>query len=247
MANKSSTRKDKHRKRVAVLLKIGVLGAFIIFIGDLLMGWGIRDESQMGIERMVSQYLAVSDSRMLCSAILGLIGVPLAVLGHYGIYKLLKPYSRKYAKMYLIGDFGFLALAGAGVHLSSIESVYFYKYMTAADPNIALDNSLKFVSCFVMPLYVLLLPCMIIMVYAHARVVLKNFSPYPRRLLVFSMLVGVVLMSLIGFLGNHPAANALMVGAFSFGNIWTLAGHLHMVTKANMYSSSESESATKVS
>ena len=36
--------------KVRLLLKTGVLGAVIILIGDLFMGWGIKDMSLTGIE-----------------------------------------------------------------------------------------------------------------------------------------------------------------------------------------------------
>lgn len=88
-------------------LKIGLIGAFLILVGDFLMGWGVKDESLSGIESQVSQYLTVSDSRMFCSSLLGLVGVPFACLGHFGIYKLIKLYSQKYSKMYMIGGLGF--------------------------------------------------------------------------------------------------------------------------------------------
>ena len=31
--------------KIRLLLKIGIVGAIIIFVGDLLMGWGIKDMS----------------------------------------------------------------------------------------------------------------------------------------------------------------------------------------------------------
>ncbi len=214
--------------KVRLLLKIGILGAVIILIGDLLMGWGVKDMGLSGIEQQVSQYLTVSDGRRFWSSILGLIGVPIACVGHFGLYKTLKPYSRKYARLYLIGILGFLAFAGAGVHLSSVESAFFYKYMTAVSPETALATSIKFASYFLLPLYITLIFFWILVVYAHIKAVVKGFSPYPRWCWVFSMPVGTLLVSLVAIFGNHAIVNALMVGAFSFGNIWMLGGHLLM-------------------
>lgn len=232
MEDKNKLKKDIDRDRIALLLKIGIIGAFIILAGDLLMGWGIKDIDHTGIEGHISQYLKVSDSRMFWSSIFGLIGVPFAVVGHFGIYKLLKPYSQKYAKLYAIGNLGFLTFGGAGVHVSSIESAFFYKYMTAADPNAAFASSVKFASYFLLPLYIVLLTCWLIMVYAHIKAISGGFSPYPRWFVVFSMPVGTLIVSFISILGNHEILNSLMVGAFSLGNIWTLSGHLMMLGKA---------------
>lgn len=224
--------KDIKWNKVRLLLKIGIVGAVVILVGDLLMGWGVKDMSLSGIEQQVSQYLMVSDSRIFWSSFLGLLGVPIACVGHFGIYKLLKPYSKKYAKLYAIGILGFLAFGGAGVHVSSVASAFFYKYMTAVSPETALVASMKFASYFPLPLYIALIPCCVIMVYAHIRAVAGGFSPYPRWCWVFSMLVGALLVSLISIFGNHAIVNAIMVGVFSFGNIWMLSGHLLMLNKA---------------
>ena len=218
--------------KTALFLKIGIIGAVVILAGDLLMGWGLKDMSKTGIEGQISQYLIISDTRMVLAAVFGFTGVPLAVVGHYGIYKLLKPYSKKYAGLYAVGILGFLAFGGAGVHVSSVEAAFFYKYMTASGLNSVLESTVKFASYFLLPLYVILLIGWFIMVYAHIRAVLGGFSPYPRWFWVFSMPVGALLFSLIGLLGNHEIVNAIMVGAFSLGNIWSLAGHLWMLRRA---------------
>ncbi|MGI6333510.1 MAG: DUF6796 family protein [Saccharofermentanales bacterium] len=231
MKEEKKLKEDIDWCKISILIKIGLIGAFIIFAGDLLMGWGVRDVSLSGIERQVSPYLTISDSRMFWSSFLGLLGVPLACLGHLGVYRLLKPYSQKYTILYAIGSLGFLAFGGAGVHVSSVASAFFYKHMTAADPNTALAASIKFACFFPLPLYIALLLCWIIMVFAHIRAVAKGFSPYPRWCWVFSMPVGTLLASLVSVLGNYAVVNAIMLGAFSLGNIWTLVGHLLMLGK----------------
>ena len=93
--------------QIAFMLKIGIIGAVIILAGDLLMGWGLKDIDQTGIERRLSPYLTLPDGRMFWAAVFGFVGVPIAVVGHYGIFKLLKPYSQKYARLYAVGILGF--------------------------------------------------------------------------------------------------------------------------------------------
>ena len=219
----------KETDRIALLLKIGILGALVILAGDLLMGWGVRDERAVGMEGQLSQYLTVSQGRMFWASVCGFSGVPIAVIGHYGIYKLLKPFSRKYARMYALGILGFLAFGGAGVHVSSVEAAFFYQHMTAADPAAAVDATVKFALYFLLPLYGILITGWAVMVYAHMRAVLTGLSPFPRWGWIFSMPIGTLLFSLTGLWGNHPAVNALMVGAFSLGNVYTLCGHLWML------------------
>lgn len=220
---------DLHR--ISMLLKIGIAGAFIILAGDLLMGWGVRDDELNGMAGQLSQYLTISDKRMFFAAVLGFTGVPLAVVGHWGIYKILKPYSQKYARLYALGILGFLAFGGAGVHVSSIEAAFFYKYLSAADPVNALELTVKFALYFLLPLYVVLLTGWFIMVYAHIRAVAGGWSPLPSWAILFSMPAGTLIFSLIGLFGNHALVNAIMVGAFSLGNVWSLSGHLWMLRR----------------
>ena len=168
---------------------------------------------------------------MVWAAVCGFAGVPIAVIGHYGIYQLLKPYSRKYSRLYAVGILGFLAFGGAGVHVSSVEAAWFYQNMNAASPGSALEATVDFAACFLLPLYAVLLLGWGIMVYAHIRAVSAGLSPLPRWGWIFSMTVGTALFSLVGLLGNHDWVNAIVVGAFSLGNIWSLAGHLWMLRK----------------
>ena len=226
-------KKNIDRKKIALFLKIGILGACVILAGDLLMGWGVRDTGLTGMESQLSPYLTVSDGRMILASVCGFAGVPLAVVGHFGIYMLLKPYSRKYARLYAIGNLGFLAFGGAGVHVSSVEAAFFYRYMTAADPAAALGLTVKFVSYFLLPLYLMMFACWFLMTYAHIRAAAGGHSPFPRWGWGFSMAAGTLLFSLIGLFGNHALVNALMVGAFSLGNIWSLTGHLWMLRRTN--------------
>ena len=223
---------ETQRNHIARLLRIGLLGACVILAGDLLMGWGVRDDSLPGVAAQLSPYLSVSDGRMFWAAVCGFAGVPIAVVGHWGIYQLLRPYSRKYARLYAMGTLAFLALGGAGVHGASIQGAFLYKNMVAAAPDAALAATVRFAALFLLPLYALLLTGWAVMVYAHIRAVAGGQSPLPRWGWVFAMPIGSLLVSPLGLLGNHAWVNALMMGAFSVGNIWTLAGHWWMLRRA---------------
>ena len=226
-----SIKKDTAGRRTALLLNIGILGAVIILAGDLLMGWGVREPEAVGLAAQLSPYLRISHGRMFWAAVCGFAGVPLAVAGHFGIYGLMKPCSRKYAGLYAIGNLGFLAFGGAGVHVSSVEAAYFYQHMAAASPETALDATVHFAVYFLLPLYVIMISCWILMVYAHLRVVFSTGGPFSRKYAIWSMPVGTLLFSLAGLLGNYALTNAVTMGAFSLGNIWCLAGHLFLLNK----------------
>ncbi len=226
------TERDIDWGKVSLLFKLGLIGALVNLAGDLLIGWNVRDTSLAGIEGLVAQYLSVSDRRIFWSAILGLVGAPISGFGHLGIYKLIKPYSRKYAGLYGVGGLGLLVLGGSGVHMSSLASAFFYKYMTAAAPETALDSSIKFVCYFSLPLYLAFFVFWLIGTYAHIRAISGAFSPYPTWCWVFSMPVGGLLFSLVGLFGNYAPVNAIALASMTLGNIWTLAGALLMLGRA---------------
>ena len=218
--------------KVSFLLKIGILGALINLVGDTLVSWGVRNTSLIGIEGQVFHYLSVSDSRIFWSAILGLIGAPVSVCGHLGIYKLIKPYSKKYAKFIIVGLIGCFALGGAGVHMSSLAALFFYKYMMVVSPSTALASSIKFVCYFSLPLYIAFFVFLFIEVYGHIRAIAGGFSPYPRWYWIFSMPVGGLIFNLFSVFGNYEIVNAIVVGALTLGNIWQLSGSLYLLDKA---------------
>ncbi|MDI9470605.1 MAG: hypothetical protein QM296_10405 [Bacillota bacterium] len=229
MSKDINIRTDIQWDKVSCLLKTGIAGALINLAGDMLAGWGVRDMSLPGIEGLVSHYLLLSDRRIFWSAMLGLVGVPVSAVGHIGVYKLLRPYSRKYARLCGVGIFAAFTFGGSGVHMSSLASAFFYKYMNAASPQTALTASIKFACYFSLPLYAALLLCMTISTYAQIRALATGLSPFPRWCWVFSLPVGALLVSPISLFGNHAVVNAIAVGVLSLGNIWMLGGQLLML------------------
>lgn len=223
--------RDINWNRAGLLMKIGIVGAFLNLTGDMLAGWGVGDESLAGMERLLSQYLVLSDRRIFWSAMLGFVGVPVSAVGHLGIYSLIKPYSSQYAKLYAVGIFGCLTFGGSGVHMSSLASVFFYRNMTAVAPETALAASLKFAGYFSLPPCIALLICWMIHAYAHIRALATGSSPFPRCCWVFSTPIGTLFFSISIIFGNYAMANAIAVGAFTLGNIWMLAGHLLMLDR----------------
>ncbi|HQC54822.1 MAG TPA: hypothetical protein PKX91_03750 [Clostridia bacterium] len=215
--------------RIKLLLIIGIIGTLINLAGDMLVGWGVKDTSLSGIEGQISHYLKVSDGRLFASVILGLIGVPLSGVGHIGIYKLIRPYSKKYARLQGVGIFGCFTFGGSGVHASSLAAAFFYKYMTAVSPETALASSIKFAFYFMLPLYIALFTCMIISTCAQIIAYAKGYSPFPRWGWVFTLPIGAALASIVNVFGNYAIVNAIGMAAATFGNIWTISGALIML------------------
>ncbi len=82
-------------QRIRHLLKIGILASLMVLTGDMLLGWGVSDPSVTNLPAVFTRYLSVSDGRIIVSALLGLIGIPIECLCWFAIYRMMKPFSEK--------------------------------------------------------------------------------------------------------------------------------------------------------
>ena len=210
--------------RIRKLFIIGVFAGVMVLIGDMLLGWGVADDNLSGMERKLSAYLTLSDVRIFWSAMLGFIGIPLEGLCYFGIYRLIAPYSEKYAHLYRTGILGYIAFGGCGVHVPCLACVFFYKYMMAVSPETALENSVKFGAYFLLPGTAAFLIFYLIHSVAQITAFAKGLTPYPRWCWIFSLPVGMGVTYLLKLAGNYAITNALTAGWISIGNIWMFGG-----------------------
>lgn len=67
--------------RIRHLLWVGLFGAVLSVTGDLILGWGVEDESLTGIFRMLSAYVGTSDGGILAAALLLFEAIYCLILG----------------------------------------------------------------------------------------------------------------------------------------------------------------------
>ena len=212
--------------RIRHLMKIGLIAGIMVLIGDMLLGWGVSDPTLSGIERKMSTYVNLSDTRLFWSAMLGFIGIPLEGLCYFAVYRLMAPYSKKYAHMYRTGVIGYITFGGCGVHVPCLAIVFFYKYMMQTAPDRALELTCKYGAYFLLPGTIAFLIFFIIKTIAHICAFSKGLTPYPKWCWIFCLAVGMAATMLLKFCGNHALTNALTAGWISIGNIWMFLGLL---------------------
>jgi len=217
--------------RIARLMKIGIAAALMVLAGDMLLGWGMHDAAKSGMEGFLSGYLNLSDGRIFWSALLGLIGIPLEALCYFAVYRLIVPYSQRLAHAYRSGILGVLAFGGCGVHVPCLACVFFYKYMTAASPETALDASVRFGLYFLLPGMILFFIFWLVHQIAHIAAFSKGLTPYPRWCWIFCPAVGMALTMLLKLFPETPLRNALTAGWISVGNLWMFGGLLAAMKK----------------
>ncbi len=220
------------KTRIRKLLIIGLFAGIKVFIGDFILGYGTGDESLDGLERKLSAYLSLSDTQIFVSALLGFIGIPLEGLCYFAIYRMIAPFSEKYAHIYRSGIFGYLIFGGCGVHVPCLACVFFYKYMMNVSPETAYDSTIKFGLYFLLPGVVMFLIFFAVQSYAHIAAFVKGLTPYPKWCWIFCLPVGMAATMILKLFGDVAITNALTAAWISIGNIWQFGGLLIMMKKA---------------
>lgn len=214
--------------RIRHLLKIGLIAAFMVLLGDMLLGYGVMSDGLTGIERLLSKYETASTARIVCSAMLGLIGIPLEGLSYFAVYRMMACRSERHAHMYRAGILGILTFGACGVHVPCCALVYYSHKLLEWNAYNALAEVIAFAGYFLLPATLLFLIFFVILVAAQISAFAKGMTPLPSWCWVFSPAFGVAMIVCLKLAGNHPVINALSTGWISLGNIWMFGGLLLM-------------------
>ena len=203
--------------RIKKLLLIGLFASVLHFAGDMILGWGVEDETLTGIMRMLSAYTATSDGGIFAAALLGLFGMTLEGLSYFGVYRMIAPYSPKSAHSFRTGIFGYLIFGACGFHVPTCALVFLTKHAGT-------EMALRYAAYFVLPAFILFWVFFAVLQFTQIKAFAKGQTPCPKWGWVFSLPVGMLLAMLPGMFGNLPFANALYCAWIAFGNLWMFAG-----------------------
>lgn len=212
--------------RISHLFRLGLFGALLTLIGDLILGWGVEDEALTGIVRMLSAYTGTSDGGIFAAALLGLFGITLEGLCYFGIYRLMAARSPEYAHRYRAGIFGYVIFGGCGFHVPVCAMVFLAKHGFEA----ALLG--KYIAYFVLPAFLLFWIFFLVLEVTQIRAFAKGLTPYPKWCWVFSLPVGMAAALLLNIFGNQAWVNAVFCAWISVGNLWMFGGLLATMKKA---------------
>ncbi len=206
--------------RIKKLLTIGLFASVLHFAGDVLLGWGVEDETLTGISRMLSAYTETSDGGILVAALLGMFGMVLEGLSYFGVYRMIAPYSLKYAHSYRTGILGYLIFGACGFHVPTCALVFLTKH------GFGDEFMMRYAAYFVLPAFVLFWIFFLILSITQIKAFAQGQTPCPKWGWVFSLPVGMLIAMLPGVFGNLPLVNALSCAWIAFGNIWMFGGLL---------------------
>ena len=214
--------------RIRHLFRLGLFGALLTLIGDMLLGWGVEDETLTGLLRMLSAYTGTSDGGIFASALLGLFGITLEGLCYFGVYRLFAECAPQYAHSYRAGVFGYVIFGGCGFHVPVCAMVFLTKHGLSA------ELLGKYAVFFVLPAFILFWIFFIVLEAAQIRAFARGLTPYPKWCWVFSLPVGMAAALLLNVFGNRPWVNALTCAWLSVGNLWMFGGLLAAMKKAQL-------------
>lgn len=221
------------KERIAHLFKLGIISSLLALSADMILGWGVADESLTGLNQYFSRYLTVSDTRIVLSAVIGMIGITVESLCYFGVYRLIASRSAKLAHAYRAGLIGMIAF-GPFTHVMCCASIYHLNALNKFDPSKAADGSVKFILCFLLPVTAVFFPFFLTVAIVQFKAFLKNETPYPKFCCIFSILSGLPVVILIKLIGNYPAVYAISTGWISIGSLITFTGLLINMKKAEM-------------
>ncbi|MDO4522643.1 MAG: hypothetical protein Q4B57_05780 [Eubacteriales bacterium] len=219
--------------RIRKLFLIGIFAALMVLVGDMLLGFGVEDETLHGLERSFSRFIARSDRTLFWSSLLGIIGIPLECLCYFGIYRLMAERSPRHAHAYRSGILGCLTFGGCGVHMPCLAIVYVYKRMLEVAPERAYDTMLQFGLYFLLPGMILFLIFWTVLCAVQISAFARGCTPYPKWCWIFSLPLPMLTVQIVRLLvGNHAVMYAVSAGWISVGNLWMFGGLLLMMKKA---------------
>lgn len=211
--------------RIKKLLSIGLFASVLHFVGDMILGCGIEDETLTGILRMISAYTGTSDGGIFAAALLGLFGMVLEGLSYFGIYRMIAPYSPKYAHSFRAGIFGYLMFGACGYHVPTCALVFLTKH------GLADEYILRYAAYFILPAFVLFWIFFAVLEIAQIKAFAGGHTPCPKWGWVFTMPIGMIFAMLPSVCGNLPSFNALACAWIAFGNLWMFGGLLILMRR----------------
>ena len=206
--------------RIKKLLLIGLFASVLHFIGDMILGWGVENETLTGISRMISTYTDTPDSAIFAAALLGLFGMILEGLSYFGIYRMIAPYSPKYAHSLRSGIFGYLMFGACGYHVPVCALVFLTKH------GLANEYILQYAAYFILPAFVLFWIFFAVLVITQIKAFAGGQTPCPKWGWVFSLPIGMLIAMLSSICGNLPLFNAIACAWIALGNLWMFGGLL---------------------
>ena len=205
-------------KRAQRYLRLGVIGAVLTLIGDLLIGCVKFPDGADLIEGYLAAALILPAWRPVLGGFLGFLGISLECFGLMTVYPLLKLKMPRGAAFYKLSVFVYLAVAGGAVHLPCGVLLWLYRSVSAAaGQQAAFELALQYVLYFLLPVAALFFVFFFGSSIVQFIAIAKGATPLPRWYCVFNLVIFMGVFNSIRRVGNYAIVNGIGTSNKSLG------------------------------
>ena len=215
------------RQKAERFLKIGLFGALLTLIGDLMIGAAKFPDGASMIDGYFAIALAMPTWRPILGGLIGFAGICLEYCGLMTIYPLIRERMPRGGKLYKLSMYVYLAIGGGAVHLPCGAFMWIYKSVAgAAGQAVGREIAFKYLLYFLLPA-----AAVFAVFFIGANVVqfiafFKGRTPFPKWYCVFNLLLGKAVFNGIRRLGNTALINGIGTSNMSLGAIVMFAALL---------------------
>jgi len=208
-------------------LIIGLFGALLTLIGDLLIGAAKFPDGASMIDGYFAIALAMPAWRPILGGLIGFVGICLEFCGLMTIYPLIREKMPKGSKFYKLAMYVYLAVGGGAVHLPCGAFMWIFRSVTgAAGQAVGREIAFKYLLYFLLPA-----AAVFGVFFIGANVVqfiafFKGRTPFPKWYCVFNLLLGKAVFNGVRQLGNTALINGIGTSNMSLGAIVMFAALL---------------------
>ena len=209
-----------NRDKAEKYLKIGLLGALLTLVGDLLIGAaGFPDGANL-LDGYFAIALAMPAWRPILGGMIGFAGICLEFCGLMTIYPLIRAEMPRGGRFYKLAMHVYLAVGGGAVHLPCGAFMWIYKSVAGAAGQAAgRDIALKYLLYFLLPVTVVFAVFFIGASIVQFIAFFKGRTPFPKWYCVFNLLLGKAVFNGVRRLGNTALINGIGTSNMSLGAI----------------------------
>lgn len=216
-----------NREKAEKYLEIGLFGALLTLVGDLLIGAAKFPDGANMIDGYFAIALAMPTWRPILGGLIGFVGICLEFCGLMTIYPLIRERMPRGGRFYKLAMYVYLAAGGGAVHLPCGAFMWIYKSVTeAAGQAVGHDIALKYLIYFLLPVAgvfaVFFMGANVVQFIVFA----KGRTPFPKWYCVFNLLIGKLVFNGLRQLGNTALINGIGTSNMSLGAIAMFAALL---------------------
>lgn len=201
-------------------LKIGIFGAVLTLIGDMLIGAARFPDGANMLEGYFAIALEMPVWRPILGGMIGFLGISLEFFGLMAIYPLIREKMPRGGAFYKLSAYVYLAVAGGAVHLPCGTFMWIYQSVAeVAGVEAGYDIALKYLLYFLIPVAAVFMIFFIGSSIIQFIAFVSGKTPFPKWYCVFNLVMGTILINSLRKLGNTALINGIGTSNKSIGAI----------------------------